>query len=105
MLIPETVEKIVSNVEVREIFKITKVGTIAGCIVQEGTIARNAKIRIIRDGIVIHTGELASLKRFKEDASEVKSGFECGLAIKNFNDLQVKDIIEAFEMVEVMSKV
>ncbi|OFY67084.1 MAG: translation initiation factor IF-2, partial [Bacteroidetes bacterium RIFCSPLOWO2_02_FULL_36_8] len=103
MLIPETVEKIVSNVEVREIFKITKVGTIAGCIVQEGTIARNAKIRIIRDGIVIHTGELASLKRFKEDASEVKSGFECGLAIKNFNDLQVKDIIEAFEMVEVMS--
>lgn len=104
MLAPEFEEKIVANVEIRETFKISKVGTIAGCMVLEGTIHRNNEIRIIRDGVVIHTGTLDSLKRFKDDVKEVNRGYECGLNIKGFNDIQVGDIVEAYEQVEVKRK-
>ncbi|TCO07988.1 translation initiation factor IF-2 [Natronoflexus pectinivorans] len=104
MLSPEIKEQITSTVEVRETFKITKVGTVAGCMVKEGKIRRNSKIRIIRDGIVIYTGELGSLKRFKEDAKEVASGFECGLNVHNYNDIKVGDLIESYEEVEVSRK-
>lgn len=101
MLAPTTEEKITGNVEIREVFKITKVGTIAGCYVTDGKIFRNSKVRIIRSGVVIHDGDLESLKRFKDDVKEVGYGFECGLGIKNFNDLQVGDNVEAYEIVEV----
>ncbi|MCC8146725.1 MAG: translation initiation factor IF-2 [Bacteroidales bacterium] len=101
MLSPEIKEEITGNVEVQEIFKITKVGTVAGCLVREGKIKRGSKIRLIRDGIVIYTGELGSLKRFKEDVKEVAQGYECGLNIQNFNDIKVGDIVEAFEEIEV----
>jgi translation initiation factor IF-2 len=104
MLAPEMVEKVTANIEIRETFKITKVGTIAGCMVLDGKITRNSKVRLIRDGIVIYTGELGSLKRFKDDVKEVAKGFECGLNIANFNDIKVGDIVEAYEMVEVKSK-
>lgn len=104
MLSPELKEEIVGTTEVLEVFKITKVGTIAGCIVREGKIIRNNKVRLIRDGIVVYTGELESLKRFKDDAKEVLNGFECGLNIKNFNDIKVGDIIESFQEVEVKRK-
>ncbi len=101
MLTPKTKEKITANVEVLDIFKITKVGTVAGCIVREGKIHRNANVRVIRDGIVVYTGTLGSLKRFKEDVKEVAKGFECGLNIDKFNDIKVGDIVEAYEEVEV----
>jgi translation initiation factor IF-2 len=101
MLSPEIKEQITATVEIRDVFKITKVGTIAGCMVKEGKVKRSSKVRVIRDGIVIYTGELGSLKRFKDDAKEVASGYECGLNIKNFNDIKIGDIIEAFEEVEV----
>ena len=101
MLSPEMKEEITATVEVLETFKISKVGTIAGCIVRDGNISRNSKIRVIRDGIVINTGELGSLKRFKDDVKEVSKGFECGLNINNFNDIQVGDMIEGFEEVAV----
>ncbi|MEX2596697.1 MAG: translation initiation factor IF-2 [Salibacteraceae bacterium] len=104
MLKPTFEEKVVANIEVRETFKISKVGTIAGCYVLDGTITRNTKVRLIRDGIVQHTGTLGSLKRFKEDVKEVKAGFECGLNIDNYNDIQEGDIIEGFEEVEVARK-
>ncbi|MBI9038367.1 MAG: translation initiation factor IF-2 [Bacteroidales bacterium] len=104
MLSPDIEEKITSNVEIREIFKITKVGTIAGCMVLDGKITRNTKIRVIRDGIVVYTGSLGSLKRFKDDVKEVQTGFECGLNIENFNDIKVRDIIEGYEEVEVKRK-
>lgn len=104
MLKPKIEEQVVCNIEVRETFKISKVGTIAGCYVLDGTVTRNTKVRVIRDGIVQYTGELGSLKRFKEDVREVKSGFECGLNIKNYNDIKVGDIIEGFEEVEVAQK-
>ncbi|MGM0565938.1 MAG: translation initiation factor IF-2, partial [Bacteroidota bacterium] len=104
MLSPEIEEKIVCNLEVRETFKITKVGTIAGCKVLDGVITRNTKVRVIRDGIVIYTGTLGSLKRFKDDVREVKAGYECGLNIDNFNDIKVGDIIEGYEQVEVARK-
>ena len=104
LLEPKFEEKIVGNIEVREVFKVTKVGTIAGCYVIDGRVARNNKIRIIRDGIVIHTGELESLKRFKDDVKDVVKGYECGLKIKAFNDINVGDIVEAFEHVEVKRK-
>jgi len=97
MLAPEIKEEIVSTIEVREVFKISKVGTIAGCMVKEGKIHRNTKIRLIRDGIVVYTGVLGSLKRFKDDVKEVNSGYECGLNIENFNDIKVGDIIEGYE--------
>ena len=101
MLKPKVEEKVTCNIEVRETFKISKVGTIAGCYVTDGTVTRNTKIRLIRDGIVVYTGELGSLKRFKEDVREVKKGFECGLNIANFNDIKVGDVIEGYEEVEV----
>ncbi|MCC7333210.1 MAG: translation initiation factor IF-2 [Flavobacteriales bacterium] len=104
MLAPKFEEKIVATVEIREVFKISKVGTIAGCMVLDGKIDRKNKIRVIREGIVVHTGELGSLKRFKDDVKEVAKGYECGLNINNFNDIQVNDIVEAFEMVEVKQK-
>jgi translation initiation factor IF-2 len=104
MLSPELKEEIVGTTEVLEVFKITKVGTIAGCIVREGKIIRNNKVRLIREGIVVYTGELESLKRFKDDAKEILNGFECGLNIKNFNDIKVGDIIESFQEVEVKRK-
>jgi len=104
MLAPTFEEKIVANVEIRDVFKISKVGTIAGCMVLDGKINRNSKIRIIRDGVVIHTGELASLKRFKDDVKEVATGYECGLNINNYNNIEVGDIVEAYENVEVKRK-
>jgi translation initiation factor IF-2 len=104
MLSPEEEEKIVANVEVREVFKITKVGTIAGCMVLDGKITRNTPIRIIRDGVVIYTGKLGSLKRFKDDVKEVSTGYECGLNIENFNDIKVGDIVEGYNIVEVQRK-
>jgi translation initiation factor IF-2 len=104
MLAPEFEEKITCNIEIREVFKITKVGTVAGCYVLDGKVNRNTKVRIIRDGIVIHSGELGSLKRFKDDVKEVAAGYECGLNIEGFNDIQVGDIIEGYDMVEVKAK-
>lgn len=101
MLSPDIKEEITANVEVREVFKITKVGTVAGCMVKEGKIKRSNKIRLIRDGIVIYSGDLGSLKRFKDDVKEVAFGYECGLNIHNYNDIKVGDIIEAFEQIEV----
>lgn len=101
MLSPEIKEEITATVEIREVFKITKVGTVAGCLVREGKIKRTNKIRIIRDGIVVYTGELDSLKRFKDDVKEVGTNYECGLNIKNYNDIRVGDMIESFEETEV----
>ena len=101
MLAPTVEETVTGNIEIREVFKISRVGTIAGCYVTDGFVKRNNKIRIIRDGIVIHTGEIDSLKRFKDDVSEVRAGYECGLNIKNFNDIEEGDIIESFELREV----
>ncbi|MDF1575811.1 MAG: translation initiation factor IF-2 [Bacteroidales bacterium] len=100
MLSPEIKEDIIGTLEILETFKITKVGTIAGCMVREGKIRRNSKVRLIRDGIVIYSGELGSLKRFKDDAREVVSGLECGLNIENFNDIKVGDMVEAYEETE-----
>ena len=104
MLSPDIEEKIVCNIEIRETFKISKVGTIAGCYVLDGKMTRNTQVRVIRDGIVVYSGELATLKRFKDDVKEVSSGYECGLSIKNFNDIKVGDIIEGFEEVEIKKK-
>jgi len=101
MLAPKEVEKVLGTAEVRETFRISKVGTVAGCYVVDGKIQRNQKVRLIRDGIVIYTGDLSDLKRFKDDAKEVTHGYECGLSIKNFNDIKVGDTIESFEMIEV----
>ncbi|MBP1677754.1 MAG: translation initiation factor [Bacteroidetes bacterium] len=101
MLSPEIKEEITATLEVIETFKITKVGTVAGCLVREGKIKRNNKVRIIRDGIVVYTGELDSLKRFKEDVKEVGTNYECGLNIKNYNDLRVGDLVESFEETEI----
>jgi translation initiation factor IF-2 len=101
MLAPERKESVLGMVEVRNVFRISKVGTVAGCMVTEGVIKRGSQVRLIRGGVVLHTGELDSLKRFKDDVKEVKSGFECGLSLKNFNDVQVGDQVEAFEVVEV----
>ncbi len=104
MLAPETQEKIVANLEIRETFKISKVGTIAGCMCLDGKINRNHNVRIIRDGIVVYTGKLASLKRFKDDVKEVVSGQDCGLNIENYNDIKVGDIVEAYEVIEIKRK-
>lgn len=101
MLSPDIEEKVVCNIEIRETFKISKIGTIAGCYVLDGKINRNTKIRLIRDGIVVYSGELATLKRFKDDVKEVSAGYECGLSINNYNDIKVGDIVEGFEEVEV----
>ena len=101
MLAPETEEVIVGNAEVREVFKISKIGTIAGCMVTDGSIKRSNPIRLIRDGIVVYAGKLGSLKRHKDDASEVKTGFDCGIGVDGFNDMQVGDVIESYEQREV----
>ena len=101
MLEKEMEEVIVGNVEVREVFKISKVGTVAGCMVTDGSIKRNNPIRLIRDGIVVYSGEMTALKRFKDDVAEVKSGFDCGISIKNFADIKVGDVIESYEIREV----
>ena len=98
---PKMEEKITGNIEIREVFKITKVGAVAGCMVTDGKVFRNSKIRIIRDGVVVHTGLLSSLKRFKDDVKEVAYGFDCGLTIEKFNDMKVGDFIEAYEEVEI----
>jgi translation initiation factor IF-2 len=101
MLSPEVKEEILGYAEIRETFKITKVGTIAGCFVTEGKIVRNNKIRVIREGVVVYSGELGQLKRFKDDAKEVAKGYECGLNVDKFNDIKVGDQIESYLEVEV----
>jgi len=104
MLAPTFEEKVLGTVEIREVFKITRVGNIAGCMVLEGKVTRNAKIRLLREGVIMHTGELASLRRFKEDVKEVNHGYECGLNLTGYQDIQVGDVIEAFERVEVKTR-
>ena len=101
MLRPEQKETILGSAEVREVFKITRVGTIAGCYVTEGTVERKARARLVRDGIVAYDGEFSSLKRFKDDVKEVREGFECGIGIANYNDIKVGDVIECFRVDEV----
>ena len=101
LLSPEIKEEITGTAEVLQTYKISKVGTIAGAIVRDGKIKRSSKVRVIRDGIVIYTGELGSLKRFKDDAKEVISGYDCGLSVQGYNDIRDGDLIEAYEEVEV----
>jgi len=100
-LAPEKKESAIGLVEVREVYRISKVGAVAGCYVQDGVIKRNSKIRVLRGDVIIFTGELDSLKRFKDDVKEVKSNFECGLSLKNYNDIEVGDLLEVYEVVEV----
>ncbi|MFY7671940.1 translation initiation factor IF-2 [Tenacibaculum sp. MEBiC06402] len=104
MLSPEMKEEVIGNVEIREVYKISKIGNIAGCMVMSGKITRDANVRIIRDGIVVHDGELASLKRFKDDVKEVTKGYDCGLQIKNYNDIKENDVIEVYIEVAVKKK-
>ena len=104
MLDPEFKEEVLGKAEVRSTFKVPNVGIIAGTYVQEGKMVRNAEIRLVRDGIVIHEGKVSSLKRFKDDAKEVNQGYECGLGIENYNDIKEGDIIECFHMVEIERK-
>ena len=101
MLDPEFEEKVIGNAEIRQTFKVSNVGTIAGCYVTNGKVSRNAGIRIIRDNVVIHDGKLISLKRFKDDAKEVAAGYECGIQIEDFNDIQEGDILEVYIMEEI----
>jgi translation initiation factor IF-2 len=101
MLTPDKKEEILGTAEIRQVFRVTKIGSIAGCMVTSGLVKRTAKLRLLRDNMVIFTGELDSLKRFKDDAKEVKEGFECGLNIKNYNDIQENDVLEFFEIKEV----
>ena len=101
MLDPEFEEKVIGNAEIRQTFKVSNVGTIAGCYVTNGKVSRNAGIRIIRDNVVIHDGKLISLKRFKDDVKEVATGYECGIQIENFNDIQEWDILEVYVMEEI----
>ena len=104
MLSPVMKEEISGTAEIRETFKISKVGTIAGCMVMTGKIFRNSNIRLIRDSVVVYTGELSSLKRFKDDAKEVAKGYDCGIQVKNYNDIREGDILEAFKEVAVAKK-
>jgi translation initiation factor IF-2 len=104
LLSPEQKESIIGMVEIREVFKISKIGSIAGCYVQDGVIRRSSMVRVLRDNVVIHSGELDSLKRFKDDVKEVKNNYECGLNIERYNDIKEGDIVEAFEEVEVARK-
>jgi translation initiation factor IF-2 len=101
MLSPEKKEFIIGQVEIRQVFRISKIGAVAGCMVLSGVVRRNASVRLLRNNVVVHTGELESLKRFKDDVREVREGFECGLNLKNFNDIQEGDQLEIFEMQEV----
>jgi translation initiation factor IF-2 len=104
MLDPTFVERVLGRLEVRDTFNVPKVGTIAGCYVTDGKIERNAKVRLLRDGVVVFTGSLASLRRFKDDMKEVLTGYECGVGIENYNDIRVGDFLEAFVMDEVAGK-
>jgi translation initiation factor IF-2 len=104
MLAPEEKEEVTATAEVRETFKISKVGTIAGCMVKEGKLTRTASVRIIRDGIVVYSGSLGSLKRFKDDVKEVATGYDCGLNIEGYNDIKVGDVVEAYEIVKIKRK-
>jgi translation initiation factor IF-2 len=104
MLKPDTKEEVIATVEVRETFKVPKIGTVAGCYVLTGTVKRSSSVNIIRDGIVLHTGKIGSLRRFKDDAREVAAGYECGMGVEGFDAIQVGDQIEVFEMVEVARK-
>ena len=104
MLSPDFKEEVNGSAEIRETFKISKVGTIAGCMVVNGKIYRDSKVRLIRDGVVLYTGELLSLKRFKDDTKEVSKGYDCGMQIKNYNDINIGDIIEAYKEVAVKKK-
>jgi translation initiation factor IF-2 len=104
MLSPDIIEKIVGQVEIREVFKISKVGTVAGCYVTDGKIERKNKVRVIRDGVVKHDGELNSLKRFKDDVKEVSKGYECGLQLDRFNEIEVGDYLEVYVQEEVKRK-
>src|SRR5204862_8239569 len=101
LLAPERKESVLGLVEVRQVFRISKIGTVAGCYVQEGLVRRSAQVRVLRDSVVIHTGELDTLKRFKDDVREVKAGFECGISLKSFQDLKEGDQFEVFEILEV----
>jgi translation initiation factor IF-2 len=101
MLAPERKEQVLGMVQVRQVFRISKIGTVAGCYVTEGLVKRSAQVRVLRDNVVIHTGDIDSLKRFKDDVREVKAGFECGMSLKNFSDLKEGDQFEVFETVEV----
>ena len=101
MLAPEKKEQIIGTVEIRQVFVVSKVGSIAGCMVTDGIVKRGASVRLIRNNVVVHQGDLDSLKRFKDDAKEVRQGYECGLQLKNFNDIQEGDQLEVFEIVEV----
>ncbi len=104
MLSPELREEVTGTAEIRETFKISKVGTVAGCMVLNGKIFRNSGVRLIREGVVVYTGVLDSLKRFKDDVKEVSKGYDCGMQIKNYNDINIGDVIEAFQEVEVKKK-
>jgi len=104
LLKPDISENITGNVEIREVFNISRVGNIAGCMVKEGYISRKSQIRILRDNVVIHKGQISSLKRFKEEVSEVKTGFECGVMIDNYSDIKAGDIIETFEEISTSRK-
>ena len=104
LLKPDISEKITGNVEIREVFNISKIGNIAGCMVKDGMVSRNSKIRLLRDNVVVHTGTLASLKRFKDEVKEVKSGFECGLMVENYSDIKIGDVIETYEEVKTERK-
>src|SRR5690606_3340452 len=104
LLSPDIKEKINGSAEVREIFKVPSVGTVAGCYVTDGKIARNSKARLIRDGIVVYNGSIGALRRFKDDVKEVAYSYECGISIHNYNDIQIGDVIEAFETYEVKRK-
>ena len=101
MLAPKYREAVIGHAEVRQVYKVSRVGTVCGCYVQDGKIQRNCSVRVVRDGIVVHEGQLASLRRFKDDVKEVASGYECGMSVEKFNDIKEGDIIEAFVMEEV----
>ena len=101
LLAPKFKEVVIGHAEVRQVYKVSKVGTVCGCYVQDGKIVRNCGVRLVRDGIVIHEGELASLRRFKDDVKEVQTNFECGLSIEKFNDIKEGDIVEAFVMEQI----
>ena len=101
MLSPEKKESVTGQVEIRQVFRISKVGAVAGCMVLSGVVKRNSRVRLLRDNVVLFDGELDSLKRFNDDVKEVKEGFECGLSLKNFNEINEGDVLEAYEVVEV----
>jgi translation initiation factor IF-2 len=100
LLAPKVDEQVQGEAEVREIFSVPRVGTIAGCHVTSGTISRSSNVRVLRDGVIIYEGRIGSLKRFKDDVRDVQSGYECGISIENFNDIKVSDVIEAYQLIE-----